>query len=67
MYICHAGHGDEWYIVEEPADNWVETSVMDLVNVIYNVIFQCQSHMPISIEQVLSYVVSIHRIHAATL
>lgn len=33
MDIGDTTHGDEWDVVEEPAEDRVETSVMDLINI----------------------------------
>lgn len=33
MYVSDSSHGNKWQIVEEPANCWVDTSIVDLVNV----------------------------------
>ena len=34
MHIRDTTHQDEWEVVEEPADRWVDTSVHDMVDVL---------------------------------
>ena len=33
MNVSNTCHGDEWEVVEEPSDDWVDGSVMDLVDI----------------------------------